>query len=305
MAKADLPIPNNPLAFQVIGGVDESKEDARPSFSLATVSGVFPYFTGSLNRLFGKKLIDANPGQSVMAIAQAFNGFGQFGYYVQTTFKLYYHLCETPADLFIKYVLKTTLGVDVNNKTLNIFGQGQDGAIPKDTVIPCVFDFPDKPVPPPTTFLFDTEFNNYSSTITGQDVRLGMVAWRVVSGTGTTIDPCILEEAGRWYEGVDFPVPDFSTPFLLNISPQLLFYTGSQKFMFTIWYQNVAGTRVTYQCPLAQVLKVGDVGVTNFSSKKVTYPTNPLNYFNDATIGGVAMVDTAAAHGTFRFPINS
>lgn len=162
MAKADLPIPSNPLAFQVIGGVDESVDDTKTSFGLSSVNGVFPYFTGSLNRLFGKKLVDANPGQSVMGIAQAFNGFGQFGYYVQTMFKLYYHLCETPADLFIKYVLPLTLGVDANGKTLNIFGQATDGAIPKDTIVPCLFTFPDKPVPPPSGFyLFDTEYNNW------------------------------------------------------------------------------------------------------------------------------------------------
>jgi hypothetical protein len=308
MSKADLPIPSNPLTFQVVGGVDESVQETDTDFGFSAVSGVIPFYTGSHNRLFGKKLIDNNPGQSVMAIAQAFNGYGQFGYFVQTTFKLYYHVCETPADLFINYALPTTLGVDENGFTLDIFGQANDGSLPQDSQVPCVFQFPDKPAPIPDQYFVNTEFNNWSCAYEGQTERKGMVLWRVTGGTGSTSpdDPYTIEEVGRWHEGTDFPIPDFDVENLLNISTQILFYPGSQQFFLTIWFENADSTRVTYQCPLQQIIRVGSVGINAFNNQYVAYPTDdPRLYFCDGFLGGVSIPDTTTANGTLHFALNS
>ena len=142
MAKAD--IVTNPLIFNVIGGVDESVQDVDTGFSLSRSEGNAFFYIGTPQRLYGKKIVDANPLQSVMGLSQIFNGFGQFGYYVQSMEKLYFHLCETPADLFIDYTFPTDLGTDDNGKTLDIFGQAENGNLPQDLGIPCVFEFPDK-----------------------------------------------------------------------------------------------------------------------------------------------------------------
>ncbi len=162
MAKADLPLPNNPLIFRVVGGVDESVQETKTAFGFSRIDGAFPFYTGSHNRLFGKKLIDANLEQSVMSIAQAFNGLGQFGYFVQTMAKLYFHLCETPANLFISYILPLSLGIGEDGKTLDIFGASQNNNLPKDLGISCVFAFPDRPVSlPPAKYGFLTANANW------------------------------------------------------------------------------------------------------------------------------------------------
>lgn len=92
--------------FQNVGGIDESipltsKDD---SFSINTNNGTFPFFYGMHERMFGKKIIDYNPGQSIYGICQTFNGTCLYGYYVQTNNKLYYHVCSAPPDLRIRFV---------------------------------------------------------------------------------------------------------------------------------------------------------------------------------------------------------
>lgn len=159
-----------PLVQQIVAGIDESTQDLEPGAGWSDLAGLFPIFheirqvklksqpldpqnieQGALQRLTGKRLIDANPGQKVFAIAQTFNGFGQFGYYVQTDKKLYFHTCESPKDLHINFATLQTLGVDENNLSLNIFGhQPSSNAAVPDPNISCVFEFPtgDKPAPP-------------------------------------------------------------------------------------------------------------------------------------------------------------
>ena len=148
MAKAELPIAGNPLKFNVVGGVDESVQVVDTAFGMAASRGNAFFYVGTPQRLFGKKLVDANPEQSMMGLSQLFNGYGQFGYYVQSMEKLYYHLCETPADLFIDYTLPSDLGVDEDDFTRDIFGQSKNLNLPQDTGISCLFAFPDKPTPP-------------------------------------------------------------------------------------------------------------------------------------------------------------
>lgn len=99
MAKASLQYPGQPT--NKLGGIDESQSLTTASF--ASVSGVFPFFDGMHQRMFGKKIIDFNPDQSVYAVQQVFNGICLYGYYVQTNHKLYYHVCNAPPDLRIKF----------------------------------------------------------------------------------------------------------------------------------------------------------------------------------------------------------
>ena len=89
--------------FQNVGGVDESSFLTTEEVTLANVGGTFPSFNGMLQRIFGKKIIDFNPGQKVYGIHQAFNGVCLYGYYVQTNNKLYYHVCDAPPDLRIHF----------------------------------------------------------------------------------------------------------------------------------------------------------------------------------------------------------
>ena len=86
-----------------IGGIDESVSLASSEPSFASTSGVFPFFYGMHHRMFGKKIIDFNPEQEVHAIHQAFNGICLYGYYVETNNKLYFHLCDAPPDLRIRF----------------------------------------------------------------------------------------------------------------------------------------------------------------------------------------------------------
>ena len=95
-----------------LGGMDEAVTEVdftdaqvgKLTFKpLVTVSGILPYFQGNYQRMTGKKIIDFNPGQKVMGICQTFNGVCQYGYYVQTNNKLYYHLCSAPPDMRIHW----------------------------------------------------------------------------------------------------------------------------------------------------------------------------------------------------------
>ena len=148
MAKADFPIPKNPLKFNIIGGIDESVQDTETEFGLSNARGVAPYYTGTLQRMFGKKVIDVDPTASIMEIAQGFNGFGTFCYWVQTFDTLYCHTCPTPPDLFINYTLPTNLGVDEDGFTRDIFGRSENLELPQDLGISCLFAFPTV-IPPP------------------------------------------------------------------------------------------------------------------------------------------------------------
>lgn len=85
-------------------GINESSSSFK-SDSLAESSGVFPFFYDAYQRMFGKKLIDAYPGKNVWIIHQALNGFGLYGYYVETQDRLYYHQCSSPPDFRIHFVL--------------------------------------------------------------------------------------------------------------------------------------------------------------------------------------------------------
>ena len=101
------------IVFPVLGGIDESVQDTDLSEKplnqvnnvkpLVVARGVFPFFQGMHQRMLGKKLIDYNPAQKVYAIHQTFNGVCQYGYYVQTSANLYYHLCTAPPDMRIHF----------------------------------------------------------------------------------------------------------------------------------------------------------------------------------------------------------
>lgn len=92
-----------PAKLVSVGGMDESVEytDSSPAFQ--EVSGSFPFFYGSHQRIFGKKLIDYNPDQKIWGIHQSFNGVCLYGYFVETQAKLYFHVCAAPPDLRIRF----------------------------------------------------------------------------------------------------------------------------------------------------------------------------------------------------------
>jgi hypothetical protein len=89
--------------FQVIGGMDESVSMAVADPVHASVEGIFPFFYGTHQRIFGKKIIDFNPEQQIWGVHQTFNGVCLYGYYVETNNKLYFHVCNAPPDLRIKF----------------------------------------------------------------------------------------------------------------------------------------------------------------------------------------------------------
>jgi hypothetical protein len=105
--------PPSDIVFPYLGGIDESVQNTdlqdRPLNvvdnikPLVNARGVFPFWQGMHRRMTGKKTIDFNPGQKVYAIHQTFNGVCQYGYYVQTSAKLYYHLCSAPPDMRIHF----------------------------------------------------------------------------------------------------------------------------------------------------------------------------------------------------------
>lgn len=101
MAKDTLKIKGQ--IFPTIGGVDESTSLTSKETTVVSNNGSFPFFDGMVERMFGKKLIDFNPGQKVYAIHQTFNGICLYGYYVQTDQKLYFHVCDAPPDLRIRF----------------------------------------------------------------------------------------------------------------------------------------------------------------------------------------------------------
>lgn len=103
---------------------------------------------GALSRFPGKKLIDANPLEKVYAINQAFNGFGQFGYYVQTDKRLYFHTCESPKDLHINFATLQNLGVDADGNSLGIFALRATNTPNPDNPVSCLFNFPVTSLPP-------------------------------------------------------------------------------------------------------------------------------------------------------------
>lgn len=107
MAKSALEYPGQPATS--LGGIDESASLTEVSF--AHTNGSFPFFAGMHERMFGKKIIEFNKDsagaggafQQIYGIQQVFNGICLYGYYVQTNRKLYYHVCNAPPDLRIKF----------------------------------------------------------------------------------------------------------------------------------------------------------------------------------------------------------
>lgn len=89
--------------FEAVAGIDESVPLVSSEPSLASCNGAFPFFYGMHQRIHGKKLIDFNPGQQVHGIHQTFNGVCLYGYYVETDQKLYFHMCDAPPDLRIRF----------------------------------------------------------------------------------------------------------------------------------------------------------------------------------------------------------
>lgn len=164
MPKETYQIPGDVQPF--LGGVDERVDVVDTNEKFASTNGVMPYFSGMHQRMFGKKIIDDYPTKQVKGIHQCFNGICQYGYYVQTDEKLYYHLCQAPPDMRINFTLPSTLGAEesLQNRTLDIFSQPPSslGIISRDVSHSCVFDFPDRPgrpippspggFPPPTCF---------------------------------------------------------------------------------------------------------------------------------------------------------
>lgn len=307
MSKADLAIPN-PLIFNVIGGVDESVGDTQTEFGVSRIEGIAPFYTGTHQRMFGKKVIDVNREQSVMALAQAFNGFGQFGYFVQTMEKLYYHLCETPANLEINFLLPTTLGVDDDNFTRDIFGKSAAGDLLRDTGISCVFTFPDRPADPlPSgTYQFFTSNNNWAASDVGAPstyVRMGMV---MVEIFGNDTDGYTATERGRWTETVDFPVPDFGQNNYLDITPEISLLTGAHRIGFVIWYQNpVSPFQKTYYDPLSQIVKEAgaSAGVVLALGYRAMLPDEAFPAFKFTQ--GIDIADIWTNHAKFHFLQNS
>jgi hypothetical protein len=86
-------------------GVEEMQNQADID-TVSDTNGIIYFFKESYQRMFGKKLIDANESSNnhVYAIHQALNGFGMYGYYVETSRKLYYHLCSNPPDFRIHFI---------------------------------------------------------------------------------------------------------------------------------------------------------------------------------------------------------
>lgn len=156
MAKDDLRA-GGPMMFPV-GGMDESVQSTGSSINFESIAGVSPFYIGSNQRLFGKRLIDNNTEQEVYAIAQAFNGYGQYGYYVQSHKKLYYHLCDTPVSLSIDFTPPVAIGVDEEGHSLDIYGQRPNGTSPPDSLISCLFGFPDKAEVSETGVFWEFEF---------------------------------------------------------------------------------------------------------------------------------------------------
>lgn len=89
--------------LSTVDGIAESVPLTVAEPSVVSNSGSYPFFYGMYQRIFGKKIIDFNPDQAVYAIHQTFNGICLYGYYVQTSKKLYYHLCDAPPDLRIRF----------------------------------------------------------------------------------------------------------------------------------------------------------------------------------------------------------
>lgn len=98
---------SQPVKLLQIGGMDESVEVTDASPVLQEVGGVFPFFYGMAQRIFGKKIIDYNPNQKIWSIHQSFNGVCLYGYYVETDQKLYFHVCSAPPDLRIRFAVAT------------------------------------------------------------------------------------------------------------------------------------------------------------------------------------------------------
>lgn len=101
MAKSTLQQTPSKIAV-VLGGVDEA-QDVASSDAAQVVGGVIPFFHGTLQRFFGKKIIDFNPGHEVLGVHQVFSGVCVYGYFVETSQKLYYHVCSAPPDLRIRF----------------------------------------------------------------------------------------------------------------------------------------------------------------------------------------------------------
>jgi hypothetical protein len=90
-----------------VSGMDESVEMTDSSPILQEAHGTFSFFYGMHQRMFGKKIIDYNPDQIIWGIHQSFNGVCLYGYFVETSEKLYFHVCSAPPDLRIKFRVAT------------------------------------------------------------------------------------------------------------------------------------------------------------------------------------------------------
>lgn len=110
MAKETLQILGQTTPY--LGGINETVDEVDTNEKFAATNGVVPYFSGMFQRLFGKKIIDVYPTKQTWGIHQCFNGICQYGYYVQSNEKLYYHICQAPPDMRINFTLPTDLGVE-------------------------------------------------------------------------------------------------------------------------------------------------------------------------------------------------
>lgn len=134
--------------------------------------------------------------------------------------------------------------------------------------------------------------------------RMGLV---IYTATGAS-QPYALTEIGRFTEGTDFPIPDFSSPFFLDLTAIIYpFFDGALKIGAFLWFQDVSLNNA-YFCPLNQLLvSSGGFGLTNIGSKLVVWPADDF-FFGGATIyhmGLVQINDVKNNNGTVRFGINS
>jgi hypothetical protein len=227
-------------------GMDDSFQETEAPFFHA--KGVAPYYNDMVQRILGKKRVDVNPGNQVMSIAQAFNGFGQYGYFVQTDKKLYFHRCEEIVDMHINFTPPLQLQVDDStDRTLDMFGKYYDRPA-RDSTVSCVFEFPDKPVPPElaTGFKLDTakvwpyiqNWGNFDLGGPGATTYRGMRLYRV---TGSLHDsyPAVPTYVLDTTPVYDFEVDvDYALDGILDFTDKIRDFAGFQRFIWFIWWHN-------------------------------------------------------------------